>query len=35
MKTILVAMAALVLAGCAPFDAATQSTLGRYMVEQH
>lgn len=34
MKTILVAMAALVLAGCAALPP-TQSTLDRFTVEQH
>lgn len=35
MKTILIAVAALLLAGCASLDNAPQSTLDRFTVEQH
>lgn len=35
MKTILIAVMALVMAGCAAFNAAPQSTLDRFTVEQH
>lgn len=35
MKTILIAVAALVMAGCASLDTAPQSTLDRFTVEQH
>lgn len=34
MKTILIAASALVLAGCAAFNA-PQSTIDRFTVEQH
>ena len=35
MKTILIAVAALVLAGCASLDTAPASTLDQFTVEQH
>lgn len=35
MKTILVAVAALFLSGCASLDNAPASTLDRFTVEQH
>lgn len=35
MKTILIAVAELFLAGCAAFNAAPASTLDRFTVEQH
>lgn len=35
MKTFLIAVAALVLAGCASLDNAPASTLDRFTVEQH
>lgn len=35
MKTILVAVAALVLAGCASLDNAPASTLDQFTAEQH
>ena len=35
MKTILIAVAALVLAGCAAFNAAQQSTLDRFTIVHH
>lgn len=35
MKTFLIAVAALILAGCASLDDAPASTLDRFTVEQH